>query len=289
MSNEAPIWFQEQWARNVIHAYQSRGYLTKGMTTPPVRVEGKKMHFPIAGKGVAQDYTRGDKVKVMNATRGEVLLDAKEWDAADYCYTWDLERMAASEMDATTETASMALGRKHDEVLFDLFRGLALPANQVVGAYADAALPGPTKILQARRELVKADVPTEDGRIYCGLPPLVFDDMMRYQVFANSQWVGGDMPFAKNTRMKTWQQVHFFELPEFLHTRPAANQGRFWMWHASTVGSGYTGQPLKTEWQWQLEYKRWYYQSTLAAGVCIIQQPGIMEFRYNDSLIPTFT
>jgi hypothetical protein len=266
------------------------------MTTAPVRVTGKKMHFPIAGKGEAQDYTRGDKVKTMNATRGEVLLDATEWDAADYIYQTDLDRMLPNEVDVVRETAAMALGRKHDTVLFDKFRAETFTANadlkinETVGAYADTALPGPAMLLKARRSLVAKDVPTEDGMIYCGLPPLVFDNMMSYKVFADSNWVGGDLPFASNIRRKTWQQINFFELPEFLHTYPAANQGRFFMWHKSAVGSGFTGEQIRTAWEDEVaKWKRWFYRSTLSAGVTVIQKAGIIEVKYNTSLEPTFT
>lgn len=295
MSNEAPNWFQEQWNGAVTHVYQSKGYLTRGMTTPPVRVTGKKMHFPIAGKAEAQDYARGDKVKTMNATRGEVLLDATEWDAADYIYQPDLDRMLPNEVDAVRETAAMALGRKHDTVLFDKLREQTYVANadpklnETIGTYADTALPGPPQLLKGRRALVAKDVPTEDGAIYCGLPPLVFDNMMSFKVFSDANWVGGDLPFASNVRRKTWQQVNFFELPEFLHTYPAANQGRFFMWHKAAIGSGFTGEQIRTAWDDEVaQWKRWFYRSTLSAGVTVIQR-GFIEFKYNSSLEPTFT
>lgn len=288
MSNEAPAWFQEQWNAAVTHIYQAKGYLTKGMTTGPTKVVGKKMHFPIAGKGEASETGRGDEVKPMNASRGEVLLDATPYDAGDYVYQDDIDKMLPNELDVVRETAAMALGRKHDLVLFDKFRGLTLPGGQIFGAYADTALPGPQLILKGRRKLFESDVPVEDGQTFCGLPPVVFDNMMSFEVFANSQWVGGDLPFANGQRKRSWQNIHFFELPTFLQTTPGANQGRFFMWHKSAVGSGYTGEMVRTDFEKQVRRKRWWFHSTISAGVTLIQDIGVQEFKFNTSLEPTF-
>lgn len=289
MSLEASAWFREQWDTQVIHVYQSKGYLTKGMSMGPTRVEGKKLWFNIAGKAEAQSYTRGDEVKVMNATRGAVSLDAEEWDAADYIYTYDLDRMAANEVDTVRETAAMALGRKHDNILYDKMKATDFSAvSQVTGAFGDTALPGPGKILAARRALFARDVGVDDGMNFCGLPPVVFDDMMSYDVFANSQWVGGNLPFADGLRKRSWMNIHFFELPVHLQS-VSGTDGKFYMWHKSALGTGYTGEALRTGFEHQLSFKRWYYQSTISGGATIIQSAGIQEIRYKADLLPTFT
>jgi hypothetical protein len=293
MSNEAPNWFREQWDAAVTHVYQSKGYLTRGMTMGPSKIEGKKLHFPIAGKGEASETGRGDEVKPMNAMRGEVQLDSKSFDAGDHIYIEDLDKMAPNEIDVVRETAAAALGRKHDTILFDLFRNLALPnagvGSQVFGAYNDTKLPGPKLILKARRRLFNSDVPIEDGMIFCGMPPLVFDDMMSYEVFSNSLYVGPKMPWAEGQRARTWQNVHCFELPMHLQTTPAENQGKFFMWHKSSVGSGYTGEQTRTEFEKEVRRKRWWYQSSINGGVTVIQTPGIMEVRFNAALEPEFS
>lgn len=287
MSNEASAWFQEQWNTQVIHVYQQKGYLTKGMSVGPTKVVGKKLHFNIAGKGVAQDYTRGDRVKLMNASRGEVTLDASEYDAAEYIYQYDLDRMQPNEVDAARETAAKALGRKHDEVLYNKMQATDFNAlGQVSGAFTDPA--GPSQILAARRALFARDVPVEDGENFCGLPPIAFDTMMSYEVFANSQWVGGDLPFANGLRRRSWQNINFFELPVHLQ-KNSGTDGTFYMWNRSALGTGYTGEEMRTGFKWELEYKRWYYQSTLSAGSTIIQAAGIQEIRFKNDTLPTFT
>ena len=110
MAGESTL-FQEQWDSRVIHVYQQKGYLTRGMSMGPSKIIGQKMHFPIMGKGVAQDYTVRDTVKKMNVMKGEVTLDAAEWDAADDIFDYEMDRMAANIKDALVDTAGMALGR----------------------------------------------------------------------------------------------------------------------------------------------------------------------------------
>jgi hypothetical protein len=295
MAGEATL-FQEQWDARVLHAYQSKGYLTRGMSIGPSKVEGKKLHFPILGKGIATEYTVRDTVKKMNLMKGEVLLDASEWDAADDIYQYDLDRMAPAMKDSIVEAAGMALGRRHDLVLFQKmwdfnFNGI----SQVVGAFTDTALPGPGNILAARRRLFELDVPVDDGQNFCGVPPVVFDNLMSFEVFANSQWTGGNLPFADGLRRRTWQNINFFELPVYLQNIQSTTQGKFYMWHKSALGTGYTGEPLRTGWEWILSQKKWYYQSTISAGATIITDtnvghpPGIIELRYKADLLPTFT
>lgn len=292
MPGEATL-FQEQWDARVLHAYQHQGYLTKGMSIGPSKIEGKKLHFPILGKGVAQDYQVRDTVKKMNLVKGEVTMDATEWDAADDIYEYDLDRMAPAMKDSLVEAAGMALGRKHDLVLYEKLWAKDFSAiSQLVGSFSGLA--GPAEILKARRKLFEMDVPVEDGQNFCGVPPVVFDNLMSYEVFANSQWTGGNLPFADGMRKRTWQNIHFFELPVYLQNVQSTTNGKFYLWHRSAVGTGWTGQPLKTGWEYILNQKKWYYQSTLSAGSVIIESadaghpPGIIEVRYKADAEPTF-
>ena len=288
MSNEAPVWFQDQWNSQVTLIYQQKGYMTQGMATGPTRVVGKQMHFPIAGKGQASVWTRGDEVKPMNATRGEVILSASEYDAGDYIYQYDLDRMAANELDTVHQTAAMALGRQHDQVLYNLMQATDFTTvPQFFGTYTGTPMT-PEVILAARRYLFNQDVPTEDGMLFCGLPPLAFDTMMQKNVFANGQWVGPNIPFGDGMRRRTWQNIHFFELPVFLQSI-TGNNNKCYMWHRSALGTGFTGEAVKSDFDKEVKSKRWWYQSTISAGACIIQKNGIAELRFDGSVLPTYT
>lgn len=287
MPTQAENWFQEQWNSAVIHVYQQKGYLTKGMSVGPSKIEGKKLYFNIAGKAEAQDYVPRSEVKVMNATRGTVSIDASEWDAADYIYQYDLDRMPVDEVDTVRETAAMALGRKHDLVLYEKLQATDFNTpGQVSGAF-NAAF-GLEAFMSARRKLFERDVPVEDGMNFCGMPPIVFDTMMSYKQFSSADYVGPNLPFIDGMRRKTFQNVHIFELPIYLQKK-SSTDGTFYMWHKSALGTGYTGEPLRTGFEWQLSFKRWYYQSTISGGSTIIQSAGIEECRYKTDTGPTFS
>lgn len=293
MAGESTL-YQEQWDSRVIQAYQQKGYLTKGMSIGPTKVVGKTLHFAILGKGVAQDYTVRDKVKKMNLMKGEVQLQATEYDAADDIYEYDLDRMAPAMKDSLVESAGMALGRKYDVVLFTKMWNRDFNSlSQVQGAFTTAW--SADLMMAARRQLFNMDVPFDTGDNFCGLPPVVFDTMLKYNVFANSQWVGPDLPFAMNgLRRRSWQNIHFFELPPYLQNE-AGTQGKFYLWNKAALGTGDTGEPLRTGWEWVLSEKRWYYQSTLSAGATIIENtsighpPAIIECRYKTDILPTYT
>lgn len=288
--------FQEQWDPRVTHAFQQKGWLLRGMTMGPYKIVGKKLHFAIMGKGEAQDYTVGDTVKKMGVMKGQLEIDSREFDAADDIFEDDLDKMAANAKDALVDTAAMALGRKYDLITFDELRAKDFSGlGQTVGAFSTGF--GPSEALKARRAIYQMDAPVEDGQVFCGVPPIVMDNLMSYEVFSNSQWVGGAMPFAQaGMRAKTWQNVHYFELPPYLQTVANATEGKFYMWHKSAIGTGHIGDELKTAWEYILNKKKWYYQGTLNGGATLITDPNdtghplaIIECRYDTAEEPTFS
>jgi len=222
-----------------------------------------------------------------------VTIDSAEFDAADDIYENDLDQMAANIKDALPETAAMALGRKYDEILFAKMQATDWNAKgQQVGAFNAAITPA--TILQARRKLFEFDAPVQDGMIYCGLPTICFDTLMSYEVFANSQWTGGNLPFSDGLNKRTWRNINFFELPVHLQS-VATTDGKFYLWHKSGLGTGHIGDELKTGWEYILNQKKWYYQSTLNGGATIIEDTAtghkapIIEIRYKADAEPTFT
>lgn len=322
MSNEAPNWFQDVWDDQVTYAFQKEGHILAAMTMPPRPVPGKQLHFSIAGKGAASSYVRGQQLQPMNATRGEKLLQAGTFYAADFAYDWDLDRMRVDEAQAISHSAGLALGRRADNIAFTPLvaadfitagtgqSGQALTStggNNVtvlttgnVGSTVPSICT-PELLLAGRRKIFNSDVPVDDGMLFCGLPPIAFDTMMQKQVFSNSQWIGPtDMPFADNMRKRSWQGVHFFELPSYLQTSEdgtvntfydIANPTRqkFYMWHRAALGFGTTGDAAKNEFIRYPRELRWWWQSTISGGATIVQPPGIIEFRIDSAILPTYT
>ena len=75
MSQTADKHYVEQWKATALHQYQAGGFALRNTTTPPEKIIGTKMHFPVFGRVEAEEDVKGACFKALglgDATR--VLL-----------------------------------------------------------------------------------------------------------------------------------------------------------------------------------------------------------------------
>jgi hypothetical protein len=286
MSTEAPTWYVEQYKAGVLYQFQSDAHVLRGTYMPPAKIDGKTLYFPIAGKGTATEMVIGADAKPMNAGRTRKSVTTKAYQAYELINEVDLERMSTNEKEVAQRQAAMALGRRHDKVVYDAVHGGAGTYGTVRGNAGGAWTLGDA--LQAATDLFKKDVP-EDGRAFCGLPQQAFSQMMTYEEFNNSQWVGGDMPFAKVRRAKAWAGVNWFTLPEELFPT-AANVTTFYLWHFNSIGAGYNGQELNTRISWENSKTAWAANNWMDLGATVLLPEGVVQCQYlSTSTLSAFT
>ncbi len=282
MSVFAPAWYVEKYRRQVLHKFQSAGNKTMGTTTGPDRIEGKKMHFPIAGVGEAHEMKQGSDLKPMNAPRSTQEIEPKAWQAPDYVYQVDLDRMTANEVDATIRTGAMALGRRYDRVVIGACAAATIPNE--VGDYAN---PWTLQLaLEACDALQDQDVPW-DGNIFCPLPSRAWNQMMTYKQFTNSDYVGPmDLPFTKATDRKTWNGVHWYIMENKALPLSGTNRD-FFIWHRSAVGSGFNGDSLNVRITWENIKTAWLINQWIDIGATVLLPEGVVKCKMkSDSPIP---
>jgi hypothetical protein len=279
MTDQVPVWYRDQWANNVIVRYQNRGYVLKGTTTPPVKIDGKKFYFLRTGTIDAQPYTRGDAITPLNPNDDRLEFEAKEWDAPFSIFDYDVTRLPVSEVDARQQQCANALGRRSDLIIYDAVMSATLPTGNTFGAYTNAFDPYVFK--QGLEKLIDNDVVNggADGMVFAPLPSLAYAQLETYKIFANSQWVGGDLPLTKMVKHKTWDIAHCFILPPHLRKKyTSTTELRFRVWHKSAVGSGHN-EDIRNEWTRDGLKKRWVVNHTIDGAAIALQPEGIIEFR----------
>jgi len=284
MSTEAPTWYTEQYKSNVLFKYQSEGHVLRGTYMPPAEISGKTMYFPIAGKGKATKMKTGANLTPMNAGRERKSVTAEAYQAAEYIFAVDLARMSANENAVAQKQCSDALGRQHDEIIVGAVHAGVGTYGTVYGSTTAAW--DLAKALAAVTGHFKKDIP-EDGKSFCPMPQLAFSQMMTYDAFSNSQWVGGDLPFAAKRRAKFWAGVNWFPLPEDLFTPlTASTVTSFYIHHYSAIGSGYNGASLNSKITWENPVTAWLSNNWMDMGAAVLLPEGITECTYkNDSAI----
>lgn len=273
-----PGWFKEQWARQAIIRFQNRGYVLKGTTMAPVRIEGKKFYFLRTGTMEAQPYAKGDAVSGINPEDDTIEMESSEWDAPFNLYDYDVSRIPVRELDARQQQAAAAIGRRADRIIYDAVMAASLPSGHTFGSYSDPF--DPYVFLSGLEKLADADVETADGGVFAPLPSLAFYQLQTYKIFANTQWVGGNLPLTRMVKHATFDVANAFILPPHLRRAYTSNgtELRFRIWHKSAIGAGHNDN-LRTEWTREGRYKRWLVNHTFDGVAVAVQPAGIIEFR----------
>lgn len=275
MSQTAPNHYVEQWKAEALHVYQSAGFKLRNTTTPPEKMVGTKMHFPIFGVGDAEeDVQRGDEAKPINANDTTVEVDTKKSRAFEEVYEDDLDQMTVARQQAVAKRSAMALGRVHDKTIV---RALRSTATAPVGAFSD--LMSVQTMLKARQALITEDVGVEDGDIFFAVDSVSWTQLLGDKRFANADYVGPALPYQTAGLAKTTNGIHVFQLSDkTLRTGDSALQATCLMWHRNAIGFGYVRQLTGTV-DWDNRKDCWTHNMRMRIGSKILLPQGVVPVR----------
>jgi len=275
MSDTAPNHYVQQWKADALHQYQSAGFKLKNTTTPPEKITGEKMWFPIFGVGDAEeDVKRGDVARPINANDTTVGVDTKKSRAFEEVYEDDLDQMTVNRQQAVSKRSAMALGRVHDKTIVT---ALKATTSSAVGAYAD--LMTVQTMLKAKQALITNDVGVEDGELFFAVDSVSWTQLTGDKRFANADYVGPDLPLVKAGLAKTYSGVHVFQLSDkTLRTGDSANEATCLMWHRNAIGFGYVRE-LTGSVVWDNRKDCWTHNMRMRIGSKILLNEGVIPVR----------
>lgn len=279
MSMQVENWFVEQWLTQVTMKYEAQGFMLKGMSQGPSKIVGKTLHFPIADWIEARLWERGSDAVPADGEDTEKTLDPLTYYAYIRVLEPDLMKLTADQMDIETKRAARALGVKHDKIVFDHMDTLSLTS---VGAYNAAWTLG--NALQVTEALDAADVPN-DGMRFCGVPSNAWAQMLTYDQFNNSQYVGPDLPFVMVKERRTWNGVHWFKVSN--KQLPLDGTDRdFFAWHREAIGTGPNTETLRVYPQFKNELPGWTVNHLMDFAAVELLTEGIIRCKCkNDAAI----
>lgn len=275
MSQTAPNHYVEQWKATALHEYQAGGFALRNTTTPPEKIEGKLMHFPIFGVVEAEeDVQRGDTAKPANANDTTVEVATKKSRAFEEVYEDDLDQMTVARQQAVSKRSAMALGRVHDKTII---RAVKATNTTPVGAYAD--LMSVTTLVKGKQTLMANEVEVQDGNVFCAVDSVSWSMLIGDKRIANADYVGPDLPFVKGNLAKTWNGIHIFALSDkIIREGDAANQVTCMMWHRNSVGFGYVRQLTGTV-AWDNRKDCWTHNMRMRIGSKLLLPAGAVPLR----------
>jgi hypothetical protein len=270
----APNWYVDQWKDTALDVYQANGFALRNTVTPPVKIQGKQMHFPIAGiVGAEEDVQTGDVAVVQNANDTEVIVTTKKSRCYTEVYEDDLDQMTVEQNQIEGRRSARALGRVHDKTIVTALRA----ASTAIGSYAvafDLAL-----ILQAAQTVQAKDVDWMDNEFFCALDSVSWNRAIGFKHFNNQDYNGPDIPFVKKGLAKTWNGIHVFQLSDsILRAADSAAQATPLFWARSALGFGYTRQ-LTGNVVWDNTKDCWSHNLRMRIGSKVLLDPGVVKMQ----------
>lgn len=281
MSLQAPEWFRTQYENRAMHIYQNKGNRLRPTVSQATRIEGaEKAVFWLAGKSTAYKKVRNQRNVPSNAERKKFEVSLSTWKAFDTVSQYDIDRMTVDEREIVYQSGAMALGRATDKEIYAVMAaGVTSAAHDFsAGAFSAASA------LTLCKSLQEDKVPW-DGNVYCGLPPLQWNQFLGNKVVNDATHVGSDIPFVKATDTRFWNGVNWFLFVEEeaadLYPVPSANKQDLFIWHKSAVGWG-NHTDLRVIPQWD-NYEDWWTINMEAKGCATLMQEGKGVKRFTTS------
>jgi len=143
--------------------YQGKMKL-RGAVRVKTGVKGSTHEFPVINKGVATPRIPQTDVTPMNVTHGKATATLEDWNAADYSDVYDLSKLNFDERQELVDTATMAIGRRLDQLIIDAMDAGANStqvSDDLGGTNSGLNL---EKILRAKRLMDDQGVPNDGKR-----------------------------------------------------------------------------------------------------------------------------
>lgn len=280
-------WFENAYIKGATHKLQSQGFLLKGTTREPDRVQAKTVIWRIAGRGEAVEMPDiPEQAEVMNADRSTVQGDLKDYQAADWVRHPDINKMSENEQEIVQQTAAFALGRKFDRVHFDEFDATSLAAGNIIGN--GTAVTDLLSLDYAEAVIVGQGVigPME---LFCPLPSVAFKQLCLWKQFSDADYVGPDYPLARMTMRKKWGFVTYFVCPNEMFTFDTGVSATAWqtadwfqsyMWVKSAVGFG-TNYEMQSRITWENRYTAYFANNWMPALAKVILPEALVRVKFD--------
>jgi Phage capsid protein len=277
----APSWYVEQWKDTALDVYQAGGFALRNTTTTPVKIDGKNMHFPIAGTlGAEEDVQTGDEAVPQGSADDEAIVTTKKSRCFTEVFEDDLDQLSVEQRALKSRQSARALGRVHDRTIVKELR----TATTSIGANTTPFDLG--QLLQAKQILQSKDVDTSQEQVFAALDSVSWNRALGFKHFSSQDYVGPDIPFVKKGDAKTWNGIHVFQLSDSIlrFYETVGTQATSLVWAQSAIGFGYVRQLTGTV-DWDNRKDCWTHNLRMRIGSKKLLDPGIVKIvvRYQAS------
>lgn len=274
MTTQASTNFITSFDTLVKKQYQGKMKL-RGAVRVKTGIKGSSHEFPLINKGIATLRIPQTDVTPMNVEHGKATATLQDWNAADYSDLYDLAKLNFDERQELVDTATMAIGRRLDQLILDAMTSGANStqvAKSVGGADTGLNL---EKILRAKRLMDDEGVPN-DGRRHMAVSAYAIE-----QGLQDTEITSGDynllMPLMKGEINEfSGFKFHLIETRDEGGLNLASNTRTNFAFHQDAVGLA-VGVDLRTEVNYIPEKTSTLVNAIFSAGAVVIDDNGVYE------------
>nr|DAU13497.1 MAG TPA: major capsid protein [Caudoviricetes sp.] len=254
--------------------YQGKMKL-RGAVRVKTGIKGSTHEFPIINKGVATPRIPQTDVTPMNVQHGKATATLEDWNAADYSDVYDLSKLNFDERQELVDTATMAIGRRLDQIIIDAMDAGANSTqvgDDIGGTNSGLNL---AKILRAKRVMDDAGVPN-DGRRHMAVSAYAIEQGLQETEIASADY-NILMPLMKGELNDfSGFKFHLIEARDEGGLSVATNIRKNFAWHQDAVGLA-VGLDLRTEVNYIPEKTSTLVNAIFSAGSVVIDDDGVYE------------
>jgi Phage capsid protein len=277
MTLQANELFVQRYNSRVTNHYQPQGFLLSGTMQVESKFEATKAYWPRYGAIEATDLVRHQDQNLANPDADQVSADLKSWSVFMENSDFDGERMTVNEEDAAVMNAGMAMGRRADKNALDVIKAAPFTAGINLFDASAAQLTASHMMTTIANWMDTNDIPT-DGQSYGLLTMKAHQCLMRDPSYANSQWVGADLPFKQmgRTTGRTWNFINWIIVPASYLVGTATKE--LLLWHKPAVGgTSQTAGDVKTEWSRNNRRQTWEVTHKTSGANILILPKGVAK------------
>lgn len=275
MTTTASVQFRTEFEPLVKHAYQGNTKLL-GTVRTRMNANAKTVSFPKLGKGTASLRIPGANVTPMNTTHTAVTTTILDYDASDYSYIEDLDKISFDEKQELVKVSGGAVGRGLDQVIINALDASAFATQIAITEGGANTSLNVAKFTKAAELLNANGVPQSDR--YMAITASALTAALRTTEVGSSDY--NQVRALVNGQLDTFMGFKII----MIETRaneggiPLAttNQRNCFAWHKDAVGLAMNGG-IKTAVDWIPEKKSWLISSGFAAGAVTIDTDGVID------------
>jgi hypothetical protein len=253
--------------------YQN-GMQLRGTVRLKTGVNGSTHRFPKINKGVATPRIPQSDVTPMNIGHGYADAALTDWNAADYSDIYDLAALSFDERQELVTTATMAIGRRLDQLIIDSMAASAYStqvSENVGGTNTGLNL---AKILRAKRLLDDNGVPGTDRHIVCSARAIE-------QALLETEVTSGDFNVLRpllTGELKGFAgfQIHMIEARDEGGIPVATNVRNNFAFHKDAVGLA-IAIDMRTDVNWIPEKTSTLINAMFKAGAVTVETAGVID------------